>query len=100
MLSGVKKSMLWTRTLGAVAAVGILVGSAGQASAAPSGGAVVWTDSGPLRGTVSPEFRTFQGIPYAAPPVGGLRWRLPQPPQPWVAPRDATKPGNRCAQGQ
>jgi para-nitrobenzyl esterase len=59
---------------------------------------VVWTDSGPVRGTVATDHRTFQGIPFAAPPVGELRWQPPQPPDPWFEPRDATRPGPRCAQ--
>jgi len=42
--------------------------------------------------------RVYKGIPYAAPPVGNLRWRLPQPPQSWEGVRtaDAFAPG--CVQ--
>ncbi len=40
----------------------------------------------------------FLGIPYAAPPVGGLRWKAPQPPIPWNSELDATKYGPHCAQ--
>lgn len=63
-------------------------------------GPVVRTDSGPVRGLITGEARTFQGIPFAAPPVGDLRWAPPQRPEPWTAVRDATKPGPQCAQGQ
>ena len=59
---------------------------------------LVRTDSGPVRGTVLADHQLYQGIPYAAPPVGELRWRSPQPVTPWTAPRDATKPGSACAQ--
>lgn len=60
--------------------------------------AIVETDAGPVRGVVTAEARFFQAIPFAAPPVGDLRWQSPQPVTPWTAVRDATAPGNRCAQ--
>jgi para-nitrobenzyl esterase len=60
--------------------------------------AIVQTDSGPVRGIVTDEYRLFQGIPYAASTEGGQRWRSPEPVRAWSEPRDATKPGNICAQ--
>ena len=39
---------------------------------------------------------SFQGIPYAAAPVGNLRWKEPQPVQPWSGQRSATNSGARC----
>ncbi|WP_236725140.1 carboxylesterase/lipase family protein [Amycolatopsis orientalis] len=60
---------------------------------------VVRTDSGPVRGVSTGGYRSFQGIPFAAPPVGELRWTPPRRPEPWTAVRDASKPGPRCAQG-
>lgn len=41
----------------------------------------------------------YLGIPYAAPPVGDLRWRPPQPPAHWRGTRDATHYGAHCMQG-
>lgn len=40
----------------------------------------------------------WRGIPYAAAPVGELRWRAPQRPKPWTTPRDASAYGNFCSQ--
>jgi para-nitrobenzyl esterase len=42
----------------------------------------------------------FRGIPYAAPPVGNLRWKAPQPVVSWASERDATTYGHRCAQNR
>jgi len=42
--------------------------------------------------------RNFKGIPFAAPPVGDLRWREPQPVKPWQGERSADQFGPRCMQ--
>ncbi|MFF3444401.1 carboxylesterase/lipase family protein [Streptosporangium sp. NPDC002721] len=59
---------------------------------------VVRTDAGAVRGTATGEHRIFQGIPYAAPPVGELRWSSPAPVRPWTGIRRATEPGSVCPQ--
>jgi para-nitrobenzyl esterase len=53
---------------------------------------------GQLEGVVDGKTRKFLGIPYAKPPVGGLRWKLPQKNEPWTGVRDASMFGPRCAQ--
>jgi para-nitrobenzyl esterase len=47
----------------------------------------------------SGKVKAFLGLPYAAAPVGELRWRAPEPPAQWKGMRDASKYGARCAQG-
>jgi para-nitrobenzyl esterase len=64
----------------------------------PTAPLVVRTDDGAVRGMVSGGAREFLGIPYAAPPVGRLLWRPPQPVARWRGIRDATKAGSQCAQ--
>jgi para-nitrobenzyl esterase len=59
---------------------------------------VVRSSAGLLRGVVGPDHRLFQGIPYAAPPVGSLRWQPPAPVQAWQGVRDAVKRGPWCIQ--
>src|SRR5688572_15650894 len=62
----------------------------------------VRTASGLIAGTTgsAPGVRVFKGLPFAAPPVGTLRWREPQPPASWQGVRPATEFGPRCMQGQ
>jgi para-nitrobenzyl esterase len=55
-------------------------------------------DSGALVGAVDSDIRTFKGVPYAAAPVGRLRWRPPQPAAHWTQPRQATEYGPACTQ--
>ncbi len=60
------------------------------------------TADGILEGVVSPDgkVRTCKGIPYAAPPVGPLRWKPPQPVQPWAGVRKAIEYPPRAMQGR
>lgn len=59
----------------------------------------VTIDSGTLSGTVMNDgIRVFRGIPYAAPPIGELRWRAPAAPLPWTGVRSATEFGPICPQ--
>ena len=50
----------------------------------------VETASGRLAGTRKAGILSFKGIPFATPPVGQLRWRMPEPNAPWAGVRDAT----------
>ena len=58
------------------------------------------TDKGPVIGRGDGAITAFLGIPYAAPPVGSLRWRAPQPHAAWTSPREATALGPACAQSE
>lgn len=58
----------------------------------------VKVEHGALRGVArDPQgVLAFKGIPFAAAPVGALRWKSPEPALPWEGLRDATRVGNRC----
>jgi para-nitrobenzyl esterase len=62
----------------------------------------VHTDAGVVEGTASADakVRIFKGIPFAAPPVGALRWKAPQPVPSWTGVRKAAEFGARCMQGR
>lgn len=55
-------------------------------------------ETGSLQGTIEYNMNAFKGIPYAAPPVGDLRWRPPQPAASWSGIRDASQFGDSCPQ--
>ena len=59
---------------------------------------VVKVDTGSLQGTIEYGMQVFKNIPYAAAPVGDLRWRPPQPALSWSGMRDASKFGESCPQ--
>lgn len=56
------------------------------------------TQAGGVRGVEGAGVRAFLGVPYAAPPVGDLRWRATQAVEPWDGVRDATRLGSDCVQ--
>lgn len=55
-------------------------------------------DDGTVVGREIEGIDAFLAIPYAAPPLGDLRWRAPQPVEPWTEPRDASEVPNSCPQ--
>ncbi len=59
---------------------------------------VVQIDSGRISGITQSGVSSYKGIPYAAPPVGKLRWRPPQPVAAWSGTRAADKVGPLCKQ--
>jgi para-nitrobenzyl esterase len=64
---------------------------------------IINLDSGQISGLIvgkDPEVRVFKGIPFAAPPVGALRWKPPQPVTPWKGVREANSFGPPCPQQQ
>ena len=81
-------------------AVAALVAMPVQAQPAPErlGAVRVKIDNGPIVGVAHPTANVFRNIPFAAPPVGELRWAPPQPVKAWTAPRDTALPGVSCPQ--
>jgi carboxylesterase type B len=73
---------------------------AATAVPAHAAGTTIRTDTGYVSGSITNAQRSFQGIPFAAPPTGANRWRDPQQVLPWHNVRQATEPGPRCAQDE
>jgi para-nitrobenzyl esterase len=79
-----------------VALLGLAAMGVGEAAQPP----VVRVDSGQLQGVAADGVISHKGIPFAAPPVGELRWRPPQPVAPWTGVRQAAESGADCMQGR
>ncbi len=99
-----RRARTWLALAGVT--LGSLVAAAPAVSATPVGGQtggtgrglVVGTSGGAVRGLATGTVNEFLGIPYAAPPVGALRWRPPRPAARWSGVRDATQFGPHCPQ--
>lgn len=80
--------------VGSFVAGGVL----GDGATAAAADTVVRTDNGLVSGRAADGYDVYSGIPFAAAPVGRLRWQPPRPAQSWPGVREATKPSTRCAQ--
>lgn len=74
----------------------IIVLMAAAALAAP----VAKVETGALQGVTADGVTAFKGVPYAAAPVGELRWRAPKPAASWSGTRDASRLAPDCVQGR
>jgi len=86
---------LTSKTWAALAAVALIGACPALAADAP---VVVKTANGPVQATERGVMRSYFGIPFAAPPVGDLRWKAPAPAAKWTAPIARTKTAGACLQ--
>jgi para-nitrobenzyl esterase len=95
---GIFAMRIRTYVVSALAVVGVALGLAVQAGAADS--LTVKTAQGKIHGkTINDgKVKAFLGLPYAAPPVGELRFKAPEPAAKWKGVRDASEYGHHCLQ--
>lgn len=75
-----------------------LAATISSAAAAQTSGPVATTATGQVRGAIENGIASWKGIPFAAPPVGPLRWRAPQPAARWTGVKTTTAYGHDCMQ--
>jgi hypothetical protein len=78
-------------------AVGLAYGLSGSA---PTANDIVRVEGGQISGSVVDGVRSYKGIPFAAAPVGDLRWKAPQPPPAWEGVRECNEFGPDCPQAR
>ncbi len=95
-----RRSMFGSLRIGGAlfAAAVALASEAASAAPACAAGTTVMTSSGPVCGIVANGVNEWLGIPYAAPPVGALRWAPPQPAPSWTSTLNATAVRSICTQ--
>jgi para-nitrobenzyl esterase len=86
------------RTIGYIVCICLLLGLPAWTMAGQSETGVVRLHSGSVSGKTDGAVRIFLGIPYAAPPVAGLRWKPPQEVAFWTQVRESTQFGPSCPQ--
>jgi para-nitrobenzyl esterase len=87
-----------TKSFCSTALVGLALAAGLSACGGNSDEVETTTASGVVRGSISGNTLRYLGIPYAAPPVGNLRWRAPAAVTAWSGVRDAKSFGPHCAQ--
>ena len=82
----------------ATALTSLVLAAIGVAAHAQDQTVKVRIDSGVIAGRIIGNIESFKGVPFAAPPVGDLRWRPPQPVPAWSDEKDASRFGPACMQ--
>jgi para-nitrobenzyl esterase len=88
--------------LKAVCALAVAGLALGMSKPLFAGSLTVKIDQGKVHGKTinNGKVKAFLGLPYAAPPVGDLRWKAPEPAANWKGVREATQYGSRCIPGR
>ena len=92
------RMILRAETIALACAVALLFTAAFAVHAEPAAPPRVAIDTGTLEGVAAQGVISFKGVPFAAPPVGALRWRAPQPVKPWQGVLRAASFGPACMQ--
>ena len=95
IVSALRRRQLLT---GVCAASAVLASGLALSASAQSAGPTVAVTGGAVQGRALSSGAMFKGIPFAAPPVGDLRWKEPRPVKAWTGVKAATEYGHSCAQ--